>query len=182
VIAALLKHTGGNVAHGTRKGAFLGRQAIGETVSFDTIDVAELADGRLVQPWHIEDFAGFFQRGEAEEQRMKTIVILRPGARFDKERFGALINDEERAVWRAQVSGELREILYNTAQFGSVILIYETTTVERARELTHDLPLVAQGLFNLEVLPTRPYDGLANLFKPDEDFRQTLPPEWTVGS
>jgi hypothetical protein len=112
---------------------------------------------------------------------MKTIAILRPSAQFDPARFAALIEDEERAVWRAQVSGELREILYNTAQYGSVILIFETTNAERAAEIAQDLPLVAEGLFDIEVLPTHPYDGLGHLFRSEEDFHQTLPPEWLQG-
>ena len=110
---------------------------------------------------------------------MKTIVILRPSKSFDPERFSKLIRDEERVVWRAQVSGELREVLYNTAQFGSVILICETATFERAKELVLALPLVAGRLFDAEVLPTRPYDGLAHLFREDEGFKQMLPPEWS---
>jgi hypothetical protein len=109
---------------------------------------------------------------------MKTIMILRPSPRFDMQRFAQLVHDEERAVWRTQVSGDLREVLYNTSQFGSVILIYETPDAETARQLVGELPLVAEGLFDVEVLPTRPYDGLANLFREAEGFQQTLPPEW----
>jgi hypothetical protein len=109
---------------------------------------------------------------------MKTIAILRPSRGFTMERFGQFVLDEERAVWRAQTSGELREILYNTSQFGSMILIFETATIERAKQLASELPLVANGLFDVELLGTRPYDGLAHLFRAEEGFKQNLPAEW----
>jgi hypothetical protein len=112
---------------------------------------------------------------------MKTIIVLRPSSAFNLQRFGALVQDEERAVWRAQVSGELREILYNTSQFGSVILIYETVDFQRASDLCHALPFVMNGLFDVEVLHTRPYDGLAHLFRTEEGVHQVLPPEWKQG-
>ena len=89
-----------------------------------------------------------------------------------------LIPDEEQAVWRHMISGRLRDISYNLASFGSVVLTLETDAAPQARELVEALPLVANGLLMPEYLPLKPYDGLANLFDQATGIRQQLPVEW----
>ncbi len=64
VIAAHPKYTVRTTAHGTHRGAFLGKEATGKAIAFDTIDIHEVEDGRIVRSWHIEDFAGFFRQVE----------------------------------------------------------------------------------------------------------------------
>jgi predicted ester cyclase len=51
-------------AHGTHKGTFLGHEATGKVIAFDTIDIHEIAEDRIVRSWHIEDFAGLFRQME----------------------------------------------------------------------------------------------------------------------
>lgn len=43
---------------GKHQGNFLGIPATGKDVSFNTIDIHEVAGGKIVRSWHIEDFAG----------------------------------------------------------------------------------------------------------------------------
>jgi predicted ester cyclase len=64
VIAAHPKYTVRTTAHGTHKGAFLGHEATGKAIAFDTIDIHEIVEYRIVRSWHIEDFAGFFRQVE----------------------------------------------------------------------------------------------------------------------
>lgn len=47
---------------GTHSAEFLGIPATGRRVELRTQDVHRLADGRIVETWHLEDFAGLRQQ------------------------------------------------------------------------------------------------------------------------
>jgi SnoaL-like polyketide cyclase len=64
VIAAHPKYTVRTTAHGTHKAAFLGKDATGKAISFDTIDIHEVEGDTIRRSWHIEDFAAFFRQIE----------------------------------------------------------------------------------------------------------------------
>ena len=49
---------------GTHDGEFLGNAATGNSVSFDSIDLWLVRDGKIAEGWHIEDMLGvMFQIG-----------------------------------------------------------------------------------------------------------------------
>jgi hypothetical protein len=109
---------------------------------------------------------------------MKIIVILRAKPNADMSKMPALIPHEEHHVWRLSVSGELRAIDYNLAEFGSVVLTCEVADLARAKAIVDDLPLIKNGLLAPEYLPLQPYDGIANLFDAKHGFAQQLPETW----
>jgi predicted ester cyclase len=65
VIAAHPKYTVRTTARGTHKAAFLGKEATGKSIAFNTIDVHEVEGDTIRRSWHIEDFASFFSQVEA---------------------------------------------------------------------------------------------------------------------
>jgi predicted ester cyclase len=67
VIAAHPKYTVRTTAHGTHKGTFLGREASGRAIAFNTIDVHEVEGDVIRRSWHIEDFASFFRQVDVQE-------------------------------------------------------------------------------------------------------------------
>ncbi len=51
-----------SLVQGTHRGLFLGVPATGRPVTFSTIDIHRIADGLIVESWHIEDFFSLFQQ------------------------------------------------------------------------------------------------------------------------
>jgi steroid delta-isomerase-like uncharacterized protein len=47
---------------GTHRGEFLGIAPTGRSVSFDVIDVARIADGRIAEQWNVVDLMGLLQQ------------------------------------------------------------------------------------------------------------------------
>ena len=62
VIAAGDKVTVRTTVTGTHQGMFLGVAATGRRVTFHTIDIHRIAEGQIVESWHIEDFFGLYQQ------------------------------------------------------------------------------------------------------------------------
>lgn len=52
---------------GTHRGPFLGVAPTGRPVTFRTIDIHRIADGRIVESWPLEDFYGLLQQLQAPE-------------------------------------------------------------------------------------------------------------------
>lgn len=51
-----------SVVRGTHRGPFLGVEATGREVTFNTIDIHRVENDRIVESWHIEDFFGLMQQ------------------------------------------------------------------------------------------------------------------------
>lgn len=51
------RFTARTTMQGTHSGSFLGRDASGAAVAFDTIDIHEVVGNKIIRSWHIEDFA-----------------------------------------------------------------------------------------------------------------------------
>jgi steroid delta-isomerase-like uncharacterized protein len=47
---------------GTNAGPMLGRPATGKRVAFVYLDLYRVADGRIVETWHVEDIAGMLRQ------------------------------------------------------------------------------------------------------------------------
>lgn len=57
IIDAGPKYTVRTTVHGTHSAPFAGEEATGKPITFNTIDVHEVAGERIVRSWHIEDIA-----------------------------------------------------------------------------------------------------------------------------
>ena len=80
---------------------------------------------------------------------------------------------EARRVWELLQTGSLREISFRLDQPRAVLEL-ECAGAEEAEELLATLPLVEQGLIEFELIPLRPYPGLARLFRdPDGGENET---------
>lgn len=62
VIVTEDKVTVRSTARGTHKGTFLGIAPTDRSVTFMTIDIHRIANARIAETWHIEDFYGLLQQ------------------------------------------------------------------------------------------------------------------------
>jgi hypothetical protein len=62
---------------GTNKGQFLGMAPTNKPVSFDSMDIYRIANGKVVEIWHIEDIAGLMQQLSAQSGQTSPAT---PGA------------------------------------------------------------------------------------------------------
>ncbi len=96
---------------------------------------------------------------------MRFLAIERAVPRVSSERFTPdLLEAEAMRVWQLQQAGVLRELYFRTDRRDAVLMV-ETADVEEAREALATLPLVEAGLIDFELIPLRPYDGFARLFR-----------------
>jgi hypothetical protein len=70
---------------------------------------------------------------------------------------------EAARVWELYVAGTLREIHFR-ADRDEAVLVLECRDADAARAALATLPLVRAGLIEFDVVPLRPYPGLARLF------------------
>jgi hypothetical protein len=94
---------------------------------------------------------------------MKILALEKelPGA--TAEACKPLLKDEARRIWELQQSGAIREIYFNSNQHTAVIVL-ECAHIAEAQGLLATFPLVMAGLIEFELIPLKPYDGLARLF------------------
>ncbi len=97
---------------------------------------------------------------------MKIIAIENEVTGVTKEKFTpAILEAEARKVWELYQSGFIREIYFRADQTNAV-LILECLAINEARNILQMLPLVDKKLIDFELIPLKPYSGLARLFKP----------------
>ncbi len=95
---------------------------------------------------------------------MKILALEReiPGASI--KQFKQLAESEAARVWELYQAGVLREFYFRADQ-QTAVLILECENPEGARRILGTLPLVEANLIEFEIIPLRPYDGFARLFK-----------------
>ncbi len=74
-----------------------------------------------------------------------------------------LLVAEAKQVWELQQAGVIRE-MYFRADRTDAVLVLECRDVADARSTLAALPLVKEGLIDFDIVPLRPYPGLARLF------------------
>ena len=74
-----------------------------------------------------------------------------------------LLKAEAARVWELQQLGALREIWFRQDR-SDAVLVLECADAAEAQRTLAALPLVAAGLITFEVIPLKPYPGLARLF------------------
>jgi len=81
--------------------------------------------------------------------------------------FAPHLQAEAARVWELQQSGTLREI-YFRGDRSEAVLMLECADVAEAQRVLATLPLVRARLITFEVIPLKPYPGLARLFGGDQ--------------
>lgn len=82
----------------------------------------------------------------------------------DDPGFDRLRLTEAQAVWELYQSDILREV-YFRADRPDAVLVFEVPDVAAARAAIDSLPLVAAGLIDFDLVPLRPYPGMARLLR-----------------
>ena len=94
---------------------------------------------------------------------MKILALETEVPGVAAEAFKPHLEAEAARVWELQQAGALREIYYRGDRTDAV-LILECADVAEAERVLGTLPLVQAGLIVFEVIPLKPYPGLARLF------------------
>ncbi len=95
---------------------------------------------------------------------MKVLALERDLVAADDPRFGDLGQAEARVVWELGQADLMREV-YFRADRANAVLVLEVPDLAAARVAIERLPLVAAGLIDFDLVPLRPYPGLARLFR-----------------
>jgi hypothetical protein len=93
--------------------------------------------------------------------RILALEVERPGA--TAEEFAPLLEREARAAWGLVQEDVIREI-YFRADRDCAVLMLECDDLEQAESKLSELPVVAAGLIQFELIPLKPYPGFARLF------------------
>jgi hypothetical protein len=94
---------------------------------------------------------------------MKILAIEQEMPDIRAGRFQPHLRAEAARIWELYQAGTLREIHFRQDQ-STAVLVLECTNVQEAKQVLGTLPLVKEGLITFEVIPLRPYPGLARLF------------------
>ena len=97
---------------------------------------------------------------------MKILAIEKQVPGVTAEQFKPHLKAEALKVWELYQAGAFRE-LYFRADRPDAVLVLECADVEAARQALDTLPLVKEGLIAFDLIPLRPYPGLARLFAAD---------------
>lgn len=91
---------------------------------------------------------------------MKVFVILSCKAGTTQEHFQPLVDAEDRHAFALYGQDVLRE-MYSRADGQGAIGVLECPSVEDAKRLMSELPMVKAGLLDVEVFGAAPYRGIA---------------------
>ena len=93
--------------------------------------------------------------------KILALSVRQPGVSFDD--IQRLQIPEVTMVWQMQQEGFLREIYFD-AQRPAVVLVLEATNLDAARARLADLPMVAGGLIDFDLIHLGHYGQLQALF------------------
>jgi len=74
------------------------------------------------------------------------------------------LKDEAAQVWALYQAGVIREIYFRQDR-PEAVLVLECADDEEARQALSTLPLVQERLITFDLIPLRPYPGLARLWE-----------------
>lgn len=96
---------------------------------------------------------------------MKILVLPKPIEGVSREELLQHAAEEIQAVWELYAQGICREFYTRANDPGRVVLLFESASVEEAREALASLPFAQLHLIDFDVIPLAPFTGLARLFK-----------------
>lgn len=94
---------------------------------------------------------------------MKILALEKEVPNLSSADFAPYLRAEAHRVWELMQMGIIREAHFQQDQHLAV-LVLECDQVGQAQTTLESLPLVQAGLIAFELIPLRPYDGLARLF------------------
>ena len=94
---------------------------------------------------------------------MKILALEKEVPGTPAAAFAPHLRAEAARVWELQQSGVLRESYFRQER-SDAVLILECADAGEAHRVLATLPLVQAGLIAFEVIPLKPYPGLARLF------------------
>jgi len=97
---------------------------------------------------------------------VKILALERELPGTDAAAFPPHLRAEATRVWELQQAGVLREIYFRGDRSDAVLML-ECADAAEAQRVLGTLPLVRAGLIAFDVLPLKPYPGLARLFGED---------------
>ena len=96
---------------------------------------------------------------------MKMLVLPKPIEGVSREELLQHAVEEIQAVWELYAQGICREFYTRANEPGRVVLMFESASVEEAREALATLPFAQLHLIDFDVIPLAPFTGLARLFQ-----------------
>ena len=96
---------------------------------------------------------------------MKILVLPRPIEGVPREELLQHAAEEIQAVWELYAQGICREFYTRANEPGRVVLMFESASVEAAKEALATLPFAQLHLIDFDVIPLAPFTGLARLFQ-----------------
>ena len=94
---------------------------------------------------------------------MQFLLIARVVEGVEWSRFCLIWKRKQKDVWEKYTAQIVRSIHYIADNSGA-ILMCETANLEAMQEIAAQFPMVKAGVLKIEVLPLKPYTGLASLF------------------
>ncbi len=106
---------------------------------------------------------------------MKILVMPKPIEGVSREELLQHATAEIQAVWELYAQGICREFYTRANDPGRVVLMFESASVEAAKEALAALPFAQLHLIDFDVIPLAPFTGLARLFQAptEEPTRKT---------
>ena len=98
---------------------------------------------------------------------MKLIALEIEKEGLTSADFQPYLKDEARAIWELHKQGIVREIHFRADQHTAVITM-ECESVDEAKSILADLPLVKSGLITFDIIPLEPYSGFERLFSDEK--------------
>ena len=96
---------------------------------------------------------------------MKILVMPKPIEGVSREELLQHSAEEIQAVWQLYTQGICREFYTRANEAGRVVLMFESESVEAAKEALATLPFVKLHLIDFDLIPLAPFNGLARLFQ-----------------
>jgi len=97
---------------------------------------------------------------------MKILAMEKEIEGTKPEQFAPYLKAEAAQVWKLVQDGSIRET-YIHADGTEAVLMLECVNPSEAQRVLQSLALVKERLIRFEVIPLKPYTGLARLFEND---------------
>ena len=96
---------------------------------------------------------------------MKILVLPKPIEGVARVELLQHAAEEIQSVWDLYAQGICREFYTRANEPGRVVLMFESASVEAAKEALAMLPFAQLHLIDFDVIPLAPFTGLARLFQ-----------------
>jgi hypothetical protein len=96
---------------------------------------------------------------------MKILVLPKPIEGVSREELLQHAAEEIQAVWELYAQGICREFYTRANEPGRVVMMFESASVEAAKEALATLPFAQLHLIDFDLIPLAPFTGLARLFR-----------------